>query len=52
MGRLGSGKVRTHLVGLWRTAVSLVRGMHDLASKHRLEELGFTLIPEMGKMVS
>lgn len=52
MGQLGSGKVCTHLGGLWKTAVSLVRGLDDLDSKHRLKELGFTLLPGMAKMVS
>ena len=52
MGQLGSGKVCAHLAGLWRTSASLVRGLDDLASKHRLKELGFTLLPGMDKMVS
>lgn len=52
MGQLGSGKVCTHLGGLWGTAVSLIRHLDDLASKHRLKESGFTLIPGMDKMVS
>lgn len=32
--------------------MSLVRGLDDLASEHRLKELGFTLIPRTNKMVS
>lgn len=52
MGELGSGKVCTHLGGLWRTVASVVRGLDDLASKHRLKTLGFTLLPGMDKMVS
>lgn len=32
--------------------MSLVRGLDGLASEHRLEELGFTLIPGMNKRVS
>lgn len=31
--------------------MSLVRALDDLASKHGLKELGFTLLPGMDKMV-
>lgn len=52
MGQTDSGKVCTHLGGLWRTAVSLIRGLDDVASNKRLKELELILLPGMDDMVS
>lgn len=38
--------------GLWRTAVSLIRGLDDVASNKRLKELELILPPGMDDMVS
>lgn len=50
--RWESGKVCTHLGGLWRTVVSLIRGVNDMASNNRLKELDLILLPGMDNMVS
>lgn len=52
MGQLDSGQVCTHLRGLWRTVVSLIRGVNNVASNNRLKELDLILLPGMDNIVS
>lgn len=52
VGQLDSGKVCTPLGGLWRTVVSLIRGVNGRASNNRLKEFDLILLPGMDDMVS